>query len=88
MKVRLIFQLDDTQRRAVALHFGRRKGRSRKGPAPVTRAEFIQFVQDLITAEMGRLSRELALRLEYPDPDQMLLAEALPRTEKVHDGEH
>ena len=62
MKVKIVFDLDDRDRRAIALSFKRK--------APATRAEVAQFVTELVTTYKLVLLRELRRRELNPDPNQ------------------
>lgn len=74
MKVKIVFDLDDRDRLAIAIAF--------KKKTPATRAELAQFVTELVTARKLELLRELRRRELNPDPNQ----QKFPGMEEAEEG--
>ncbi len=65
MKIRLTFDFDECDRRAVALAF--------KVKRPAKRTEVVQWVTGLLTASKAEWLQELRRRELNPDPNQQTL---------------
>jgi len=66
MKVKIVFDLEERDRRAVAIDFKKKR--------PVTRIEVTQWIMGMVTRRQTELHQELCRREANPDPNQMKFA--------------